>query len=221
MWDLWWTKLHWGRFSPSTSVSFASSHSNNCSTSSSFNIRRWYNRPINGRHTKWTQSHPTPRNLKKTSHEIVSLSWLSSVCYCVQKTPHAGLDRVFTELTVRGALGQVVLCGTSTKFSSLHTIIRARNSISTGKCHIIIIIIVTCMGDSRRGFGLYIGFTDHLYTRLKTTKQLRRHRYLHNSQITTAPTKPFPACCVFTSLSLATASNSGDSSASRARVLSL
>jgi hypothetical protein len=22
----------------------------------------WYNRPINGRHTKWTQSHPTPRN---------------------------------------------------------------------------------------------------------------------------------------------------------------
>jgi hypothetical protein len=27
MWDLWWTKLHWGMFSPSTSVSPANSHS--------------------------------------------------------------------------------------------------------------------------------------------------------------------------------------------------
>jgi hypothetical protein len=27
MWDLWWTKWHWGRFSPSTSVSTANSHS--------------------------------------------------------------------------------------------------------------------------------------------------------------------------------------------------
>jgi hypothetical protein len=44
---------------------------------------------------------------------------------------------------------------------------------------------------------------------------------LHNSQITTAPAEPFPACYVFTSRSLATASNSGDSSASRAQVLSL
>jgi hypothetical protein len=43
---------------------------------------------------------------------------------------------------------------------------------------------------------------------------------LHNSPITTAPAKPFPACCVFTSRSLATASNSVDSSASRAQVLS-
>jgi hypothetical protein len=43
---------------------------------------------------------------------------------------------------------------------------------------------------------------------------------LHNSQITTAPAKPFPAWCVFTSRSLETASNSGDSSASRAHLLS-
>jgi hypothetical protein len=28
-------------------------------------FRGWYNRPISGRSTKWTQSHPTPRNLKK------------------------------------------------------------------------------------------------------------------------------------------------------------
>jgi hypothetical protein len=32
MWDLWWTKWHWGRFSPSTSVSPANSHSSDCST---------------------------------------------------------------------------------------------------------------------------------------------------------------------------------------------
>jgi hypothetical protein len=32
MWDLWWTKWRWGRFSPSTSVSPDSSHSTSCST---------------------------------------------------------------------------------------------------------------------------------------------------------------------------------------------
>jgi hypothetical protein len=37
---------------------------------------------------------------------------------------------------------------------------------------------------------------------------------LHNLQIITGPTKPFPACCVFTSHSLVMVSNSGDSSAS-------
>jgi hypothetical protein len=31
MWDLWWTKQHWGKYSPSTSVSFAK-HSTHCST---------------------------------------------------------------------------------------------------------------------------------------------------------------------------------------------
>jgi hypothetical protein len=31
-WDLWWTKWHLGRFSPSTSVSPANSHSTDCST---------------------------------------------------------------------------------------------------------------------------------------------------------------------------------------------
>jgi hypothetical protein len=31
MWDLWWTKWHWGRFSPSTSVSPANPHSTDCS----------------------------------------------------------------------------------------------------------------------------------------------------------------------------------------------
>jgi hypothetical protein len=32
VWDLWWIKWHWGRFSPTTSVSPANHHSTNCST---------------------------------------------------------------------------------------------------------------------------------------------------------------------------------------------
>jgi hypothetical protein len=28
----------------------------------SYIIRDWYNRPVSGRRTKWTESHPTPRN---------------------------------------------------------------------------------------------------------------------------------------------------------------
>jgi hypothetical protein len=35
------------------------------SSSSSSIVLGWYNRPISGRRTKWTQSHPTPRNKKK------------------------------------------------------------------------------------------------------------------------------------------------------------
>jgi hypothetical protein len=42
---------------------------------------------------------------------------------------------------------------------------------------------------------------------------------LYTSQFTTAPAKPFPACCVLISRSLATASNGGDSSPFRAQVL--
>jgi hypothetical protein len=42
---------------------------------------------------------------------------------------------------------------------------------------------------------------------------------LHISQFTTGPAKNFPTCCVFNSRSLATASNSGDSSGSSAQVL--
>jgi hypothetical protein len=52
MWDLWWL---WVRFSPSTSVSPANTHSTDCSTI--INVRGWYNRPISGRRTKWTVSH--------------------------------------------------------------------------------------------------------------------------------------------------------------------
>jgi hypothetical protein len=49
MWGLWWTKRHWGSFSPSTSVSPANHFTN-------FSIiiitRGWHNRPISGRNAE-------------------------------------------------------------------------------------------------------------------------------------------------------------------------
>jgi hypothetical protein len=58
--DLWWTKCNWGKFPLSTSVTLANSNSTKCS------ILTWYPRLlqklVNGRRTKWTQSHPNPRN---------------------------------------------------------------------------------------------------------------------------------------------------------------
>jgi hypothetical protein len=62
---------------------------------------------------------------------------------------------------------------------------------------------------------LDVAFIDHLYTQLISTTNYSATADLHNSQITTAPVKPFTTCCVFTSRSLViTTCNSGDSSAS-------
>jgi hypothetical protein len=52
MWDLWWTKWRWGRFSPSTSVSPANLHSTNFCTITITYQRGWYNRPVSGRSTQ-------------------------------------------------------------------------------------------------------------------------------------------------------------------------
>jgi hypothetical protein len=64
------------------------------------------------------------------------------------------------------------------------------------------------------------GFIEHLTSRLGTASNYKAIAYLHTLQSTTATSKPFPVCCVLTSLSLATASNSGDFSASRSQFLS-
>jgi hypothetical protein len=72
--------------------------------------------------------------------------------------------------------------------------------------------------DYRR-YGLDFEFIDTLYTPLGTTGSYRAIANLHTLQFTTAPAKPFPACCVLTSRSLATASNRGHSSASRVQFL--
>jgi hypothetical protein len=61
MWYLLWTKWRWSKFSPSTSVSPANSHSTDCSTLIIYHPV-WYNRPVSRQRTKWTQSHPTSRN---------------------------------------------------------------------------------------------------------------------------------------------------------------
>jgi hypothetical protein len=54
---------------------------------------------------------------------------------------------------------------------------------------------------------------------LGTTRDYSAVASFHNSQIITAPTMHFRACCVLTSRPLATASNSEDSSAYRSQVL--
>jgi hypothetical protein len=62
------------------------------------------------------------------------------------------------------------------------------------------VCVVMCFVCLQTGFGLVNGFIDNLYkyTWLITTATL------HNSQITTTLSKPFPACCIFTNRSLAT-----------------
>jgi hypothetical protein len=69
------------------------------------------------------------------------------------------------------------------------------------------------------GYGFMNGFVDHLYTQLRTTSNYGAIADLETLQFPTAPAKPFPAWCVLTSRSLAAASNSEDSSASRPQVL--
>jgi hypothetical protein len=58
---------------------------------------------------------------------------------------------------------------------------------------------------------LDIGFIDHLYTQLGTRSNYSITANLQTLQITTTHAKSFPAFCVFTGVSLVTASNSGDS----------
>jgi hypothetical protein len=58
------------------------------------------------------------------------------------------------------------------------------------------------------------GFIDSLYTSLGIASNYSVIVNLHTLQNTTA--QALPACCVFTNPSLATASNGGDSSVSRA-----
>jgi hypothetical protein len=58
-----WTKWHCGRFSPSTSVSPANSHSTGCSILAIV----YHPGPSSGRRTKWTRSHPHPQEIQKTS----------------------------------------------------------------------------------------------------------------------------------------------------------
>jgi hypothetical protein len=69
------------------------------------------------------------------------------------------------------------------------------------------------------GFGLvYLSYWPLVHA---TRKNKKLQRYCWSPHFTTAPTKAFPACCVFTSRSLATASNSENNSVSRAHVVTV
>jgi hypothetical protein len=74
--------------------------------------------------------------------------------------------------------------------------------------------IVTWRGDNRR---FWIGdwiYSTLIHTQFVITSNFSAIANIHTLQINTAHAKFFPAGCVFTSRFLATASNSGDSSAS-------
>jgi hypothetical protein len=62
--------------------------------------------------------------------------------------------------------------------------------------------IVTCMSDSRWGFGLDIGFNHHL--QVVTTNNYITIPNFYTLQITRAHAKSFPACSIFTSSCLVT-----------------
>jgi hypothetical protein len=82
------------------------------------------------------------------------------------------------------------------------------------------ILLLYCHGLCVTIDGVWIGYRIYWpLTRLGTTRNYSTTTNLHNSQITTAPAKPFPAY-VFIIRSLVKASNSGDSSDSRDQVLS-
>jgi hypothetical protein len=71
--------------------------------------------------------------------------------------------------------------------------------------------IVTCMSDSRRGFGLDFGFIDHFTIHLVITLKYGAIVIFHILQY---HCKSFPTHNIFTSSCLVTASNNGYSSAS-------
>jgi hypothetical protein len=80
--------------------------------------------------------------------------------------------------------------------------------------------IFMCNNDYIQGLDWWLDLLTTYAHDLRTTSNYSASTNLHNSQITTAPVKPFPACCVFINCSLSMASNSRDSSASYAQVLS-
>jgi hypothetical protein len=74
-------------------------------------------------------------------------------------------------------------------------------------------IMLRSMCDCRRGLEWLLHLLT-TYTRFICTSNYSAAINFYNSQTTTATAKSFPACCVFTSRFLVTASNNGNSTAS-------
>jgi hypothetical protein len=68
---------------------------------------------------------------------------------------------------------------------------------------------ITCISDSRRGFGLDIGFIDHFNTQLVITLHYSGIADFRILPVTPAHATSFPACSVFARRFLATDSING------------
>jgi hypothetical protein len=84
--DLWWTKWLWRRFSPSTSVSLASSHPTYCSTLIII-TRGLYSRPSSGRRIKWAKSDPTSRKKLLPEHHHNAIKYSANVVIQILTDP--------------------------------------------------------------------------------------------------------------------------------------
>jgi hypothetical protein len=67
---------------------------------------------------------------------------------------------------------------------------------STLQIHLTLLVRYVYWFHIITGFRLDIGFIGYLHTRLGTTCNYSAIANLHNSQITIAAAKPFPACCL-------------------------
>jgi hypothetical protein len=94
MWDLLCKKWHWGRFSPSTSVSPAE-HSSDCSIL--IIILGWYNRPLVV--SVVVNSVPLDPKKEERSTFFLLLSVFANVCASVAKYPSAAcfFRKIFPE----------------------------------------------------------------------------------------------------------------------------
>jgi hypothetical protein len=125
MWHLWWTKRHWDRFPPSTSVSPAN-HSSNISII--IITRGWHNRPISGRSAEWTQLDSTPHytNLKiqSATGSCNTVIWRGVVRpqTVVSVSPHLSCKFHFTPACkiMNSAMAYDLLCVTFARISRFY-----------------------------------------------------------------------------------------------------
>jgi hypothetical protein len=154
--------------------------------------------PINFSHRRNTLSN----QLRKTKY-----SWEANTFSANQKIPNLVRNpNIYYSLNKRPPLdpilGQINPINTRTHFFTVSpNIVYVCIYFTRQKyCH-----MYQC--DSRRGFGLDIGFINHLYTKLVTTLNCIPVANFHSLQIAIARSKSFSARSVFTSRCLVTASN--------------